>query len=152
MTQEISDQKFEKVLVDLVDENPASNLLWVPGVYEAVSEEFHNAVIERIEQESEEKEPEPEPWWTNEQIKECLYQKGCLSDARDGEPFPSRTDYWIFNTDEIPPDAIRRFLFECFGVYPFEGGPGRPFGEFVQVGPWLGEGFVYASQRIAWDV
>jgi len=41
MTQE----DFYRLLADKMDEQPASSLLTVPGVYEAVSEEFNNDIL-----------------------------------------------------------------------------------------------------------
>jgi hypothetical protein len=37
---------FDRILADLMDEQPASHLLSIPGVYEAVSEHFNNDVID----------------------------------------------------------------------------------------------------------
>ena len=42
---------FDRILEEIMDEKPASALLTVPGVYEAVSEHFNNTVIERWERE-----------------------------------------------------------------------------------------------------
>jgi hypothetical protein len=41
-------EQFDEALQDLIDESPASALLAVPGVYEAVSECFNNEVIDAL--------------------------------------------------------------------------------------------------------
>jgi hypothetical protein len=43
MTQD----EFDTVLSEIMDEAPASHLLSIPGVYEAVSEEFNNVVLDK---------------------------------------------------------------------------------------------------------
>jgi len=42
----MTNDEFEDILADIVIEN-ASTLLDIPGVYEAVSEEFNNEVLDR---------------------------------------------------------------------------------------------------------
>jgi len=41
MTQE----EYDKILEELMDESPGSCLLPIPGVYEAVSEHFNNDIL-----------------------------------------------------------------------------------------------------------
>lgn len=64
LTQEV----FSELLRDIVhEENPsAADLLDIPGVYEAASEFYNNAVLERFEQENPAPEPDDEEGGTNE--------------------------------------------------------------------------------------
>jgi len=48
---EITDDHFNKILMKLMDKNPASHLLGIPGIYEIVSEKFNNDVLEFWENE-----------------------------------------------------------------------------------------------------
>ena len=48
----LTNEKFDELLAEIMNESPASHLLDIPGVYEAVSEHFNNEVLERWEQES----------------------------------------------------------------------------------------------------
>lgn len=43
MTQD----EFDRILAEIMNEQPAANLLTIPGVYEAVSEHFNNDVLDR---------------------------------------------------------------------------------------------------------
>lgn len=43
----ISNEDFDRILRDIVDEQPASHLLSINGVYEGVSAEYNNAVLDR---------------------------------------------------------------------------------------------------------
>ncbi len=52
----ITDEDFDRILRDLVDQEPASRLLAVSGVYEAVTNEFNNEVLAAWALEN----PEPE--------------------------------------------------------------------------------------------
>jgi len=47
----VSRERFDAALAKMLDESPASHLLSVPGVYEALSEEFNNAVLDRLAEE-----------------------------------------------------------------------------------------------------
>jgi len=47
---EFSQEEFDRVLAELLDESPASHLLSVAGIYEIVSEEFNNEVLQRLHQ------------------------------------------------------------------------------------------------------
>jgi len=51
---------FDRILRDIVDQNPASYLLDVAGVYEIASEEYNNEVLERWEEEQDEDEDKSE--------------------------------------------------------------------------------------------
>lgn len=51
--------EFDRVLEEIMDEKPASVLLSIPGVYEAVSEHFNNGVLARMRQEAAKAR---EPW------------------------------------------------------------------------------------------
>lgn len=44
---DINQDEWNRTLADIMNEEPASNLLTVPGVYEAVSEHFNNEIIDR---------------------------------------------------------------------------------------------------------
>jgi hypothetical protein len=50
-TSDISQERFDQLLAEIMDESVASALLSIPGVYEAVSEHFNNDVLDRYEQE-----------------------------------------------------------------------------------------------------
>lgn len=47
--QDMTNQEFEEILMEIMNEGPASSLLTIPGVYECVSEYFNNEVLERWE-------------------------------------------------------------------------------------------------------
>jgi hypothetical protein len=49
---EITDEEFDKILVQVVQESAPITLLRVPGVYEALSEHFNNEVLEIWEKEA----------------------------------------------------------------------------------------------------
>jgi hypothetical protein len=49
----ITQEQFDDALASILDESPASHLLSVPGVYEAVSEHFNNDVLARVAEEAE---------------------------------------------------------------------------------------------------
>ena len=49
----MTNEDFDRILKTLVNQSPAANLLSIPGVYEAVSEDYNNAVLEYWEQEQE---------------------------------------------------------------------------------------------------
>lgn len=46
---DMGQDEFNGVLFDLVNKEPASNLLTIPGVYELVAEEFNNDVLNEWE-------------------------------------------------------------------------------------------------------
>ena len=48
MTQE----DFDTILIKLINESPASHLLNIPGVYEAIAEEYNNCVLDRWKMEN----------------------------------------------------------------------------------------------------
>lgn len=39
-------EDFDRILIILVNQNPAGNLLHIPGVYELVAEDYNNDVLE----------------------------------------------------------------------------------------------------------
>lgn len=45
----ITDDEFDEMLAELVNESSASMLLDIPGVYELVAKYFNNEVLERFE-------------------------------------------------------------------------------------------------------
>jgi hypothetical protein len=48
---QITTEKFDELLAEILDEEKASALLTIPGVYEAVSEHFNNDVLKRWHEE-----------------------------------------------------------------------------------------------------
>jgi hypothetical protein len=48
---QITTEKFDELLAEILDEGKASALLTIPGVYEAVSEHFNNDVLKRWHEE-----------------------------------------------------------------------------------------------------
>lgn len=48
MGRTITDEEFDAKLVEIINRTPASHLLTVPGVYEALREEYNNAVLEEL--------------------------------------------------------------------------------------------------------
>jgi len=48
----LTDDEFDRILADKVDETPGCSLLSIPGVYELLSEHFNNAVLEKWEQDN----------------------------------------------------------------------------------------------------
>jgi hypothetical protein len=53
-TSDVDHEVFVEKLSEVLDECPASHLLAVPGVWEAVSEYFNNEVLRRLEAEKDE--------------------------------------------------------------------------------------------------
>ena len=49
----MTNDDFGRILNILVNQSPASHLLMIPGVYELVSEDYNNMVLEYWEQEKE---------------------------------------------------------------------------------------------------
>jgi hypothetical protein len=47
---DLTSDKFDEILAEIINEQPAASLLDIPGVYEAVSEHFNNEVLDRWEQ------------------------------------------------------------------------------------------------------
>jgi ribonuclease HIII len=52
----MTDEDFDRILAEIINENPASHLLLVPYVYEALYEAYNNEVLERWELEQAAKE------------------------------------------------------------------------------------------------
>jgi len=48
---EMKDDDFDRILVGILEESLASELISIPGVYEAVSEFYNNEVLERWDEE-----------------------------------------------------------------------------------------------------
>lgn len=44
---EMTNQEFDSILATILDENPASFLLFIDGVYEILAEHFNNDVLDR---------------------------------------------------------------------------------------------------------
>ena len=42
----LTDEEFDEILVKLIEDTPARELIQIPGVYEAVSEYFNNDVLD----------------------------------------------------------------------------------------------------------
>ncbi len=49
MAPEITDEMFDAKLSEIIDRNPASRLLSITGVYEALREEFNNEILRELE-------------------------------------------------------------------------------------------------------
>lgn len=49
----MTNDDFVRILAILVNQSPASHLLSIPGVYELVSEDYNNMVLEYWDQEQE---------------------------------------------------------------------------------------------------
>lgn len=47
---QISDDLFDEILIEIINETPASALINIPGVYEILAEELNNEVLKRIEE------------------------------------------------------------------------------------------------------
>jgi hypothetical protein len=45
----VTDEMFDNKLVEIIDRYPASHLLGIPGVYEAVAEHYNNQVLDELE-------------------------------------------------------------------------------------------------------
>lgn len=45
----VKDEEFDEELEKIMNEQPAGNLLSIPGIYEIVSEHFNNKVLQRLE-------------------------------------------------------------------------------------------------------
>lgn len=56
----MTDAEFDSILKEIMDESPASTLLTIAGIYEIVSEEFNNEVLDRWAENQEESEEENE--------------------------------------------------------------------------------------------
>jgi hypothetical protein len=56
MSMNITQEAFDAKLAEIMDESPASSLLSIPGVYEAVSEYFNNDVLAELEEDHDEHE------------------------------------------------------------------------------------------------
>ena len=50
MTNKMTQQEFDDILAEIMDEGIASNLLTIPGIYEIVAEYYNNAVLEKWEE------------------------------------------------------------------------------------------------------
>lgn len=48
MGKNITDEQFDAKLAEIINRHPASNLLSIPGVYEALSEEFNNEILDEL--------------------------------------------------------------------------------------------------------
>ena len=56
----ITDEMFDAMLVEILDETTGTELLSIPGVYEAVIEHFNNEVLDKCMSKLEEKENDEE--------------------------------------------------------------------------------------------
>ena len=43
--KQITNEEFDSILMEIVNEQTAASLLSIPGVYELVSEDFNNAIL-----------------------------------------------------------------------------------------------------------
>jgi len=44
---ELTDEEFDEILTEIIDEHSGSSLLAITGVYEVLKEEFNNQVLDR---------------------------------------------------------------------------------------------------------
>jgi hypothetical protein len=51
--KKMTDEDFNRILADKIDEESGGSLLLIPGVYEVLSEHFNNEVLETWEEEQE---------------------------------------------------------------------------------------------------
>lgn len=49
----VTDEMFDRMLVDILDDTDSSEILAIPGVYDLVKEYFNNEVLEQLEEERE---------------------------------------------------------------------------------------------------
>ena len=56
-TSDITQGQFDAVLGEILREHTGEQLLFIPGIYECVSEYFNNEVIDRIENQQEKIKP-----------------------------------------------------------------------------------------------
>jgi len=49
----ITQEQFDKILIEILNEYTGAQLLNIPGIYEIVSEEFNNEILERWEKANE---------------------------------------------------------------------------------------------------
>lgn len=56
----VKNEEFDEELAKIMDEQPASHLLSVPGIYEVVSEHFNNEVLQRLQNKRDIEEEEVE--------------------------------------------------------------------------------------------
>lgn len=54
------DEDFDRILTDILNEIRGGQLLSIPGIYEIVSEEFNDEILDRWDQEQVEEEREKE--------------------------------------------------------------------------------------------
>jgi hypothetical protein len=89
-------EAFDAALAQLLDEQPASHLLSVPGIYEILAEHFNNDVLAKMAETDEADEAEDdEPYMTFEEFtatrKHVSDIGEVLADARwEDEPAPAR--------------------------------------------------------------
>lgn len=48
----IPQEEFDDILIKIINQSPASQLLNIPGVYELVAEDYNNEVLDYYEQEN----------------------------------------------------------------------------------------------------
>ena len=48
MGKDITDEQFDAKLAEIINRHPASSLLSIPGVYEALREEFNNEILDEL--------------------------------------------------------------------------------------------------------
>lgn len=46
----MTNEEFQEILVEIINENLPSDLLCIPGIYEILSEEFNNDILTRWEE------------------------------------------------------------------------------------------------------
>lgn len=58
--ENMKDEDFDRILLSMMEEDGMATVLYIPGVYEAVSEHYHNYVLDCWLEEQEELEDEKE--------------------------------------------------------------------------------------------
>lgn len=91
----LTDQEFDRRLAQIVDRRPSSELLTVPGVYEALSEHFNNQVLEEWERANPILANPPLIYdsWTNEEDGEPGFVDRYSVFPQHGEFFGNKTDF-----------------------------------------------------------
>ena len=53
MKYDISNEEFNNILLEILSEMPANQLISVPGIYEILAEEFNNEILQKWSQRKE---------------------------------------------------------------------------------------------------
>ncbi|MCP4156670.1 MAG: hypothetical protein GY757_53650 [bacterium] len=44
--KDMTQEEFDQILIDLLDDAPASHLLTIPGIYEILAEHYNNEILD----------------------------------------------------------------------------------------------------------